>query len=325
VERAFARDCDGAEKWIVAVRATFDFDVNGYVSVAKTQQDVCLAPIHFGDPSVSSMKYDTDLVRAKSGTDIIVHASAHAPGGRPAPHVDVGWSVGTLTKRLRIYGDRVWEKRKTGIAPSEPVPFVSLPIRYERAWGGTSSDDGVTDPANPVGIGRDATPGKPVPNCTFPDDPILLPGRDRLPAGFGPIAYHWQPRVGLAGTYDQVWRRTRYPLLPIDFQDGYLRCAPIDQQVNHFLSGGEDVILNNISQDGYVRFLLPRIHLGFSTQLGRKTVHHRGVLHTIVLEPEERRLLMIWNAVLSCHHTLYDLKQTIVVEKTRLPLGARLQ
>ncbi len=43
-ERAFARDADGAEVWIVAVRATFTFDAGGRVAAADEQDDVCRAP-----------------------------------------------------------------------------------------------------------------------------------------------------------------------------------------------------------------------------------------------------------------------------------------
>lgn len=317
-DRAFVRDSEGAEIWLVAVRATFSFDTHGRVTVAKDQQGVCLAPEYFGTPSQSSMRYDMDLVRMKPGTDVIVHAHAHAPQGKSAPHVDVGWIVGPLKKQLRVFGDRVWERRISGLAPSEPIPFVSLPIRYERAWGGQLPKGDTRDPFNPVGVGCVAAPGEPVPNCEFLDNPIRSPRHDGPPAGFGPIPYHWQPRVKLAGTYDEVWKRERQPLVPKDFQDGYMRCAPADQQVDGFLAGGEEVALRNLTPEGLVRFRLPRVNLGFSTDISGGTIYHQRSLHTIIIEPEDRRLIMVWQTALPCHHTLYTLKETVVFEKRRL-------
>ena len=64
-----------------------------------------------------------------------------------------------------------------------------------------------------------------------------------MPAGFGPIARHWEPRVRWAGTYDKRWQRTRKPLLPDDFDDRFHQCAPEDQQVDGGLIGGELVEL----------------------------------------------------------------------------------
>ncbi len=319
-DRAFARDSEGAEVWIVAVRATFQIDKHGTVKVAEVQDDVCLAPKYLGEPARSPLRYETDLIRTKPGTDVILHAHAHAPGGRPSRSVDVAWRVGSLAKQLRVLGDRVWEPALLGVAPGEPQPFVSVPITYDRALGGPlATDDGTArDACNPIGIGRIPRPGWPVPNIEYVDAPIRSPHHKGPPAGFGPIPCDWQPRVKLAGTYDDAWQKERQPLVARDFQDAYFRCAPADQQVDGFLSGGEEVVLSNLTLEGLWRFQLPRIRLGFSTRIDGGTMHHRGQLHTLIIEPEDRRLIMVWQAALPCHHTLYTLKETVVIEKKRL-------
>jgi hypothetical protein len=319
-ERTFVRDVDGSEIWLVAVRATYRFDSSGVVSLADKQQDVCLAPKFFGDPAKTSLQYESDLVRTKSGTDILLHAAAHAPQGRPVPTVDVSWQVGPVTKQLRVYGDRVWEHGMIGLQPGQPQPFRSLPIRYERALGGAydPGKSSALDPSNPAGIGRIPVAGQPVPNCEDPRTPIRSPGDKSAAAGFGPLACHWAPRVALAGTYDDAWRNARQPLLPADFKDAYFRAAPADQQMQGFLQGGEEVYLRNLSPNGDQRFRLPRIRLGFRTAIDGGVVHHRGDLHTVIVEPDESRLIMVWHTSLPCHHTLYTLKRTVVYEKTIL-------
>lgn len=324
VARAFARDAQGAEVWIVVVRATFSIASDGpdaQVAVASEQHDVCLSPQYFGEPGRTSLRYDLDVVRTKPGTDVVLHAHAHAPGGQPARTVDVGVAVGPMVKRLRVVGDRVWRKGWRAVSPSDPEPFVSLPIRYEQAWGGQLTDSDARDQFNPVGVGADDTPGAPVPNIEYLDHPIESSRGTSSPAGFGPIPCDWQPRRKLAGTYDETWQRERQPLVPADFQDAYFRCAPTDQQVDGFLRGGEDVVLHNLTPTGLLRFRLPRVSLGFRTRFGRRAIHHRGQLHTVIIEPEERRFTMVWQSALPCHHTLYELQDTLIVEKQRVPLG----
>jgi hypothetical protein len=320
-ERTFARDQEGAEIWIIAVRGTFAISEAGSVALAEDQQDVCRVPKYFGEPGKTSLRYDMDLVRTKRGTDVILHAHAYAPGGRAASSVDVSWSVGPLSKRLRIFGDRVWRKDWSTLEPDEPQPFTSIPIRYERAWGGPVRNREAFDPFNPVGVGTDASLDAPVPNVESPDNPIRSSLHPGPPAGFGPIPFGWQPRVKLAGTYDEAWRNERRPLVPNDFEDGYFRCAPADQQVNGFLQGGEEVTLRNLTPDGLLRFELPRVSFGFRTRIAGGLTQHRGSLHTVIIEPQERRLIMVWQTALPCHHTLYTLKETVVFEKERKQLG----
>lgn len=318
VDRTFARDPSGAEIWIVAVRGTFSIQDDGAVVSAKEQQEVCLAPVFFGSAGSSSLRYEVDLVRTKPGTDVVVHAHAHAPGRRPMPFVDVGFRVGPVTKGLRIVGDRVWQKKLLGVGASAPKPFIVKPIRYEGAWGGRLPKGEAMHPENPVGVGRSANPGDPIPNCELLGTPIDSPHYSGMPAGFGPIPCNWAPRAKLAGTYDDRWKQHRRPLVPEDFQDSYFRCAPLDQQVDGFLRGGEEVRLLNLSAEGFLSFQLPRITLGFSTRIAGDAVDHRGRLHTVIIEPEERRLIMVWQSALPCHHTLYSLEGTVVFAKKRL-------
>jgi hypothetical protein len=127
--------------------------------------------------------------------------------------------------------------------------------------------------------------------------------------------------VRLAGTYDAAWQRSRQPLLPDDFDDEFYRCAPVDQRVGGFLQGGEEVALGNLTASGLLRFRLPRVSLGFRTRIEGGTTNHRGQLHTVIIEPEESRLILVWQTALPCHHTLYSLQETVVFEKQRNPPG----
>ena len=51
------------------------------------------------------------------------------------------------------------------------------------------------------------------------------------PVGFGVVGRAWAPRLPLAGSYDEVWQRERWPGLPRDFDFAYWNGAPVDQQI----------------------------------------------------------------------------------------------
>ena len=315
-DRAFVRDRDGAEIWIVAVRATFDIRSDGSVAVAEKQIPVALAPEWTADPGRSSLRWDMDLVRTKPGTDVIVNASAHAPGGKPVTQLEVGLALGPINKILIVHGNRRFGGGLLG-STSDPEPFVEMPIRYERAHGGQILDLQTQElrsriDTNPIGCGLSKKAGEPCPNVELPRQFL---GSSQAAAGFGAIPANWQPRLSRAGTYDEQWAKTRQPLVPADFQDGHFHCAPADQQVAGHLRGGESGALFNLCAQSVLRFTLPRVRLGFTTHIAARAEHHLARLHTVILEPSDRRLIMVWHTALPCHHTLYTLKRTIVFEK----------
>ncbi|MFT7774178.1 DUF2169 family type VI secretion system accessory protein [Roseateles sp.] len=327
-ERGWLRDRDGAEIWVVAVKATFDIRPDGTTEIAKEQPAVLRLPEHFGEPGKSSIKYDADLVLTKKTTDVIVVGHAYPPAGATVTHADVGFKVGPVQKVLRVFGDRRW--RAMGM--SAPEPFEKMPIIYERAYGGTDLASKTPEKdwewRNPVGAGF-ATSGSHANGLALPniEDPKRLIGSwsDRpAPAGFGVVASHWQPRVGFAGTYDDHWMKTRQPLLAEDLDDRYFQCAPADQQAPEFLRGGEPAVLLKLTPGGELRFTLPKLHLGFETRFydGGRQVHQNRRLHTVILEPDFPRVSLVWHSALPCHFKVQKLERTVVTLKTDLSTGA---
>lgn len=182
--------------------------------------------------------HDSDLLPFKPGTDVIVTAEAHAPGGRPVAEVVAGVAVGGRSLRLRVVGRRRVTRRGGFWAFSEPEPFVRGPIGWREAYGGIDAvarerfDGPSLDalqkhtpydlkfatvaayPRNPVGKGwvvaeHEGVEGLELPTVEDPDDPItparLFAGhpdawsRLPLPAGFSWVNYGWFPRSAFAG------------------------------------------------------------------------------------------------------------------------------
>jgi hypothetical protein len=323
-ERAWVRDRNGAEVWLVAVKATFHVRDDGGLEVAADQPPVLRVAEYHGESGASSLKYDADLVLTKKTTDIIVVGHVYAPQGTAITQTNVGFKVGPVQKMLRVFGDRAWR----ALGASAPQPFEKMPLVYERAYGGI--DPHAQRPQegrewrNPVGAGfvtsSQHAAGLALPNIENPRD-LVASWRDRPePAGFGAIDSHWQPRVTWAGTYDDRWMKTRQPLLAEDLDDRYFQCAPADQQAPRFLRGGEPVVLLGLTPKGRLEFSIPRLYLGFETRFfgGGREIHDNRRLHTIILEPDFPRVSLVWHSALPCHFRVHKLQRTVVTLKTDL-------
>jgi hypothetical protein len=327
-ERGWVRDRNGAEIWLVAVKCTFDIGPDGATKVSAEQPPVLRVPEYHGEPGKSSIKYENDLVLTKTTTDVLVVGHGYAPGSNPVTEFDVGFRVGPIQKLLRVFGDREW----TGSAPSSPLPCVKMPLVYERAYGGidrkSSRPDQDWDWRNPVGTGfaaeKASLDGVLLPNIEYPGKAMRSWDDRPPPAGFGVIGGHWQPRVSLAGTYDDKWQNERLPLVPEDFDERFFQCAPADQQSPQFLRGGEPVVLYRLSPGGDLRFPLPKIYLGFETRFydGNREIHKTRKLHTVILEPDYPRVSLVWHSALPCHFKVQKLERTIVTLKTDMSSGA---
>lgn len=328
-ERAWVRDRDGAEIWLVAVKATFDISPDGHTRVAGEQPPVLRAPLYHGEPGRSSIRYDADLVRTKQTTDVTVVGHAHAPKGQPVERLDVGFRIGTdFQKVVKVIGDRRWGT----LGASAPEPFVQMPLVYERAYGGvdpkSAHPEQDWDWRNPVGRGFAKTgahlDGTLLPNIELPGQLISGRGDRPAPAGLGAIDCHWQPRASYAGTYGEAWMASRQPLLPDDFDDRYHQSAPRDQQAPQFLRGGEPVTLLNLSPLGNLRFTLPKVYLGFETVFfdGSHEIHRERRLHSVIFEPDFPRVSLVWHTALPCHHKVQKLKHTRITLKRDVSTGA---
>ena len=322
IERGFLRDLDGREVWIVVVKGAFDVRPDGSLRRAEKQLPPARSAEWAGEPGRSSLLHDADFVLTKSGTDVLVKGHAYAPRGRAASSVDVTLAVGSMTKRIRAHGVRAWMRGRNAqtVVPGPARPFDRLAITYEQAFGGTDPDAAPGRPSgstqNPVGSGFAYEPlallDRPAPRLEEIDASLRGGPFDMTPAGFGPIAPHWAPRARFAGTYDEAWKDQRAPLLPQDFDPRFWRSAPADQQVQGFLGPGARIELSNFTPDGYLVVRLPEINFGMRVLFSDGEANARAVLHTVSLDPDERRVLLAWHASHPCHGREHKLRRAIV-------------
>ena len=151
VASSFARDGEGAESLLVAIRATFTLDDRGELRVAEEQVPVARVPSYAGDPTRSSLLADVDFAPRKAATDVLLLGHACAVDEKPSIAVEVRARVGAWEKRLVAIGDRRWRRAAVGPRLDDPAPFVRVPLLYEHAYGGAR--EGEVFDANPIGRG----------------------------------------------------------------------------------------------------------------------------------------------------------------------------
>ncbi|MCA9697715.1 MAG: DUF2169 domain-containing protein [Myxococcales bacterium] len=318
-------DARGVDTVVVVVKATFGLpeQPGAQPQLAGEQQPIVLADEYWGDPSASSLRYPSEVHLAKPGADVILVGHAHAPGGQAVTVLDVTVGVAEQSRTLRVYGDRVWTDGGRAAVPSLPVPFVRMPLVYERAYGGRllgspGSTHGFEEPRNPVGVGLlgDRRPGdmlgQPVPNLEDPQQPLTVLGQTPAPVGVAAIAPSWEPRRSWAGTYDQRWQATRAPYLPQDFDPRFFQVAASGLRFERPLRGGEPVRLLGVDPQGPRHFALPDGRLEVRARVAGGWQGLVPALDTVVLEPDERRLSLVWRASLALGERLLRVERVEV-------------
>jgi hypothetical protein len=325
-------DPDGTERIVVVVKGTFAIPPRGGVAVLAEQSDpLVFADTFTGKPGFSSVIYEMDFAPLKPRCDVLLHGSAHAPNGREATSVLVGLRVGAMTKGFEVSGDRHWTAGITGQTPSKPKPFTSIPITYDRAFGGPGDLASDSNPTlrnaygpNPVGVGyfkraRDQDVfGKPVPNTYETNYPVTSPSGSYRPMSFGPLGRNFSSRYPLAGTYDKRWQDEVFPFLPADFSEEYYQAAPADQQIP-YPSSGEVVQLLNLTPHAQAPFQLPDLNLPIEfTNQALERASRDSVVDTIVLEPDASKMQLVWRASLPLRRNIQEIAQVVI---GRMPQG----
>jgi hypothetical protein len=322
-ERGVLVDPAANQIWVVAIKATYVIAEDGAVKRADEQEPVAVAPAYFGEPGLSSLRREQELTFAHPGTDVTVNAAAHAAGGRPVTSMNVAVEVAGMRKAVTVVGDRVWRVGALGARKSSPEPFTRVPIVYERAFGGTIPDDPTAiDPRNPVGTGFARSDldlhERPLPNVEEFQRPIDS-WKDRpAPAGFGAVGPNWAPRSELAGTFDEAWKKTHAPYWPSDHDVLFHRSASPGLWSEKPLRGHERVATTGLTPSGSLSFRLPHESFVIETHFAGQRIVHPPQLDRVIVDLDERRLIMVWCARLPCGARARQ------VEFTRVDLKARI-
>ena len=313
---ALLPDRFGIDTLFVIIKATVTLRPS--LTLAELQVPLTMADEYYGDPAGSSLRVASEMHIGKAGTDVVLIGSAWAAGQRPVPRSQVGMTVAGRQKTILVSGDRVWRGGK----PSAPKPFESIPLVWERAFGGVHQrgEQMLAEERNPVGCGfsggRSASDveGLAVPNLEDSAAPLQQIGESPTPACLAPIAPAWLPRRRFAGTYDERWQRSRAPYLPDDFDPRFFQSACPEFAFDRYLQPGEHVQVVGALPDGPIAFTVPESHLGVAVTIEGSPHHPTANLETLLIEPDENRACFTWRASVPCDRRALKV-QTIVIRR----------
>ncbi|APR78514.1 Hypothetical protein A7982_03861 [Minicystis rosea] len=285
---------DGRDVVLAVVKATFRRDARGRLALADEQVPVRAGDIsYFPNAEDSCIRYPGDICVEKRGTDVVIVGAAVSQ--RPVLAVDVGALVRDRKIHLRVHGERVYYRGALGVTVGPAASFERKPIVWERAYGGTSLDKSVVERRNPVGrgFGRSAAElvDMPAPQIEDPAFPITSAADRPEPVGFGAISAHWSPRAELAGTFDDIWRRTRMPRMPADFDVRHNNVAPVALQFDPPLGAGDPIALVGMTLDGLWKAELPSLPVSLHGRYNDgRSVGVRPTVDTVLIEPLDDRI-----------------------------------
>ena len=323
---------DGEHIFGILVKRTYDIVPGSRCTRAMTDGKLFPGDVHYDDPVNSTVKFESDFIPFKLATDVVLNGRAHAPPGKRVATIRASLTIGQHQKEVLVFGDRV--ARYNGNrdpAFTEPRPFESMELRYERAYGGVDvySEPRMpfVYPRNHLGCGyvvanlKRSVEGLALPNFEDPND-LLTPERlcvgdfkkwerQPMPQGFGWTMKTWRPRSSYAGIMpaDRALEkelRTAYSALVPSAQRKLYKethLSTIDFRffngasaglVFPFLSGTEQVHLLNLAAQGDTQFQLPGERPSIGLDIGQGTQEPEVFLHTVLIRMDDRQVDLVW-------------------------------
>jgi hypothetical protein len=230
----------------------------------------------------------------KKGIDIIVFGKAVAQGEKPVSSLRVAVECGEVRHETIIFGNRTWLSTDDGLKPSEPEPFLTLPLTNNLVFGGSAKlqDTQVVHSVNPEGRGflleKKAAEGTLLPNIEDPDSLIV----------------NWQDAPRPA-----CWFKPDGILRPKDAEDVHPEALPIaimqsmfNQAVPELIAEpekiGNTLRLTGFSKDGDLIFPVPAIRGPFvDVQAGEIKGRFPATLSTLIILPDEEVIIATYTAL----------------------------
>lgn len=303
---------------------------------ADDDRELIPGDVPWGNPMNTTTRFESDFVPYKLATDVVVNGKAYAPEGKPTETCVVTVQIGDHRKDVLVIGDRKAHvsDHQTPIF-SDPLPFETMDLRYERAYGGidvySDKKTAYPYPRNTMGRGfivantETGLEHLELPNLEDPVD-LLTPERllandysrwvnQPMPAGFGWFSKFWRPRAELAGIMpadrpvEQELRKAYSKFIPKDQRGAYLKNGIGNMDFRFFsgaspglsmpyLRGDEAINTVNLGPEGSISFSLPGERPQIALDIGTGLKQTEVVIHTVMIHMEERQADIVWRGAL---------------------------
>jgi hypothetical protein len=282
------------------VRGTYRISEGSILIPVSQQSGPQLFDEYRGDPRISSLRKEHDRVPAKPrGEVVFVDPVARPISCRPETHWTVTIQVGSIASEFEVSGPRSYQRglfRRWVL--SEPTSTDEVPICYELTFGGSDPNDPTNCwEANPCGRGfplNQLNEG-----VSGPQIFALGAVGQQVPFGITPVHRGWSPRRTLAGTIDERWKTTKWPLYPDDFDARFFLQSPEHLQLQYgFFQGGEEVFIRGLGQHREYRFEVPKFapYILLFTNGQKEDEVIELDLDTLVFNLEQDELSLVWRA-----------------------------
>lgn len=298
---------------IVVAKATFRMEGDSKVALERDEPFPIFVEDH---PTDLGLQPRDNLPKVDPTFEVLLLGRAHAPGGKPVSEMKVALTLGVVRREIVVIGDRVWEGEGKKARPSRPAPFQSMPLVFERAFGGRAevlidveSPVEVVDPLNPDGKGFNhveqarnigqimkSPKGFPryettreLPNLEDPNHRIRRWEDSQVPTCWACAPLHSgmlaeRLRRKQEANPDRVLKLGEPEMLHRAHPDWIIETPP----------AGQEVVLEGLTAEGIFGFRLPELKVVCDLQLGEETRSLELVPRTLMLLPEDRKFYIVY-------------------------------
>ncbi|MBK8254294.1 MAG: DUF2169 domain-containing protein [Polyangiaceae bacterium] len=258
---------------VAIVKASFSFEHHRAMSLAPPEP-IVTREIHRMNNPTRSVVATSDLVPRLPGVDVLFMGQAYTTGAnndRVTARLQVGRGEEVLLdKKILVLGDA---------KGSTILPFRSIPLVYEKAYGGPGYRE------NPLGTGVLA--GDPPPN-------LVDPNGEKKAVAFAPIARTWPARSSLITAEVRTGLDGPICEVPPGFDYKYFHSAPPDQRLSNLL-GDEWVVLENLNPHHPTLHLFLPSAQGMVKLVGRESPRVFSLrADTLRIDGDSQKCAIVW-------------------------------
>ena len=288
------------------VRVAHPIEADGRLGLAER----ALAPIRRDRVPTPDGDLDPEIVFPRTATDLLILGEARPD--EPSARAEVRIVAGPYRHVLRISGDRAWERGLAGLRPSPARPFASMPLAWDRAFGGAAPAEhgAIPWPANPRGRGyylreRDAV-DQPLANVEWAGEEVERWDDRPEPAIVGPYPSSWWSRLALAWELDVAGRRVAARPEGGLFDQAHPRLS------GRAIAPGDPLRIDGVGAP--IAAAIPACPVEAEFVLGERRCPRALALEEVLVDARSRRVELAWRKVVQYEYVRGQERAAIVTE-----------